>query len=131
MYIRFITQFINEDDENETGIFHALRYLCEHPLTNDEDVRNLKALNSWFNNNLDRPTKFSNATNKNPAPISLSWFKDTAKEHLRKTNEIIKILEKHDLVIERFTSKNPGYIVYEDDYQVSAVPYKNDRHRML
>jgi hypothetical protein len=131
MYIRFITQFINDDNEYETGIFHALRHICEHSLTSKEDVNELKALNRWFNANLDKPTKFSNATNKNPASISLSWFKDTAKEHLLKTNDIIKILERYDLIIERLISKNPGYIVYEDDHQVSAIPFKIDRTKVL
>jgi hypothetical protein len=131
MYIRFITQFINEDNENETGIFQAVRHICEHSLTSGEDSHELKLLNKWFNENLNRPTKFSNATNKNPAPISLSWFKDSAQEHLLKTNDIIKILKKYDLVIERFISKNPGYIVYEDEYQISAIPFKNDRHKFL
>jgi len=131
MYIRFITQFINEDQKIETGIFHTLRFICEHSLTLDEDKLKLKTLNGWFTANLDRPDKFSNATRNHPAPISLSWFKDSAKEHIKKVYEFIEILEKYHLVIDKVTSKNPGYIIYEDDYQVSAVPFKTDRKKVL
>ena len=131
MYIRFITQFMNEDKELETGIFHALRYIAEHPLTQEEDAKNLKALNRWFNGNLDRPDKFSNASRHNPVPISLSWFKDSAKEHITKVYEFTEILERYHLVIERVISKNPGYIIYEDEHQVSAIPFKTDRKKVL
>ena len=131
MYIRFITQFINEDHEPETSVFHALRFIAEDSLTQDEDANKLKVLNKWFNKNLDRPNKFSNASRHNPEAISLSWFKDSAKEHISRVYEIITILEKYHLVVERVISKNPGYIIYEDDYQVSTIPFKTDRKKVL
>jgi hypothetical protein len=59
LYHRFITQFINEDQEVETGIFHALSFICEHSLTLEEDKLKLKNLNGWFNANVDKPNKFS------------------------------------------------------------------------
>ncbi len=130
MYLRFITQFINEDQEVETGIFHALRFICEHTLTLEEDKLKLKNLNGWFNANLDKPNKFSNASRNHPEPISLSWFKDTANEHISKAYEFIEILEKYHLIVEKVTSKNHGYIIYEDDYQVSAIPFKTDKKKV-
>ncbi len=45
--------------------------------------------------------------------------------------ELIEILEKYDLIVERLISKNPGYIVYEDEYQVSAVPFKANRYKVV
>ncbi|MBS1532196.1 MAG: hypothetical protein JSU01_17975 [Bacteroidetes bacterium] len=131
MYLRFITQFINEYDEPETGVFQALRFIREHPSTSDEDVHTLKSLKDWFNANLEAPDRFSNASNKNPAAISLSWFKDSAKEHIKKIYEIREVLDKYAIVVEVVTTKNPGYIVYEDDYQVSAVPFKTDRKKVI
>ncbi len=130
MYIRFITQFINEYDETETGIFQALRFIRDHHSTPDEDVHTLKELRNWFNINLEAPNRFSNASNKNPAAISLSWFKDSAKEHIKKVYEVREVLYKYAIVVEVVTTKNPGYIVYEDDYQVSAVPFKTDRKKV-
>lgn len=131
MYIRFITQFTDEYGEIHTGIFSALRFVRELSFTQDEDVQKLKNLREWFNLNLDAPNKFSNANNKNPASISLSWFKDSAKDHIKKIYEINGLLLKYGVVVEVVTSKNPGYIVYEDDYQVSAVPFKSDRTKVL
>lgn len=132
MYLRFTTQFINPYGELETGIFMALKYLREdYSLTNDEDIIKLKGLTVWFGKNLEKPSRFSNGTSKHNAAISLSWFKDTASEHLKKMQEFIKIAEQYDMVVERIISKNPGYVVYEDEYQVSAIPFKNDRKNVI
>jgi len=132
MYLRFTTQFINPYNEPETGIFMALKFVRDdHPTATDEDVSKLKLLSGWFDQHLDKPDRFSNASNKNPANISLSWFKDSAKDHIQKVQELIKILERYDLVVERFSSKSPGYIVYEDEYQVSAIPFKADRNKVI
>lgn len=132
MYLRFTTQFINPYGELETGIFMALKYLRDdHSLTKDEDISKLKELSGWFNRNLDKPTRFSKGTSKLNADVSLSWFKDSAKEHIKKIQDLIEIAEQYDIVIDRIASKNPGYIVFEDEYQVSAVPFKTDRKRVI
>jgi hypothetical protein len=54
----------------------------------------------------------------------LSWFKYSAKEHIKKIQEFIEIAELYDIIIERVASKNPGYIVFEDEYQVSEYHLK-------
>jgi hypothetical protein len=132
VYLRFITQFINPYGELETGIFIALKFLRDdHFLTQDDDISELKKLSVWFNQNLEKPTRFSNGTSKYNADISLSWFKDSAKEHIKKIQELIEIAERYDIIVERVASKNPGYIVFEDEYQVSAVPFKTNRKRVI
>jgi hypothetical protein len=131
MYIRFTTQFINPYGELQPGIFTALKYLRDdHSLTKDDDVLKLKYLTGWFNQNLEKPTRLSNGTSKNNADISLSWFKDSAKQHIKKIQEFIDIAERYDLIIDRVFTKNPGYVVFEDEYQVSSVPFKSDRKRV-
>jgi hypothetical protein len=132
MYLRFTTQFINPYGELETGIFMALKYLRDdHSLTTDEDINKLKELSGWFNKNLEKPTRFSKGTSKFNADVSLSWFKDSAKEHIKKIQDLVEIAEQYDIIIDRIASKNPGYIVFEDEYQVSAVPFKTDRKSVI
>jgi hypothetical protein len=132
MYLRFTTQFINPYGVSETGIFMALKYLRDHhSLVKDHDINKLKELSGWFNRNLEKPSRLSKGTSKYNAHMSLSWFKDSAKEHIKKIQEFIEIAEKYDIMIERVASKNPGYIVFEDEYQVSAVPFKTDRKRVI
>jgi hypothetical protein len=132
MYLRFTAQFINPYGELQTGVFMALKYLRDdYSLTKEEDIHKLKELTNWFNQNLEKPTRLSNGTSKYNADISLSWFKDSAKEHIKRIQEFIQIAGQYDLVVERVVSKKPGYIVFEDEYQVSAVPFKIDRKRVI
>jgi len=132
MYLRFTTQFINPYGELETGIFMALKYLRDdHSLTKDDDEKKLKELSKWFDRNLEKPTRLSKGTSKLNADISLSWFKDSAKLHIKKMQEFIEIAERYDIIVERIASKNPGYIVLEDEYQVSAVPFRTNRKSVI
>ena len=131
MYIRFITQFIDEKGQNRTGLFQAMGFIRDHPLTDDKDEAKLKVLTIWFEENLEAPQWFANPKGRRHETKSLSWFKDSAKIHILKVNELIEILEKYDLIIERVTSKDLGHKVYEDEFQVSAEPLKSNRKRVV
>lgn len=124
MYLRFITQFINEVDKPEIGVFNAMHFIWEHRLTKDEDEAKLKELYAWFKGNLDAPPWFANPKGYPHESKALSWFKDTSKEHIMKMHEVMKILENYGITVERLTSKSaPGTIVYEDKIQISVVPW--------
>jgi hypothetical protein len=41
------------------------------------------------------------------------------------------VLERYDLVVEIVKSNNPGYIVYEDEFQIAAIPYGKEMQRVL
>jgi hypothetical protein len=42
-----------------------------------------------------------------------------------------EILERYDLVVDVVKSDNPGYIVYEDEYQVAAITYGKEIQKVL
>jgi hypothetical protein len=74
---------------------------------------------------LERPRKFTSA--KPPyyrkRQNGLSWFKDSAPEHIRKMREMSALLEHHDIRVRMIKTTRPGYVVYEDEFQVVAVPF--------
>jgi len=127
----FTTQFINEKGQNKTDLFQAMDFIRDHPLIDEEDEAKLQVLTLWFDENLDVPKWFTNPAGRRYETKSLSWFKDTAKSHILKVNELIEILEKYNLIIERVTSKNLWHTVYEDEFQVSAEPLKSQRKRVI
>jgi len=43
-----------------------LAFVHEWSLTEDDDIKQLKALRAWLNEKLEAPDRFSNANNKNP-----------------------------------------------------------------
>jgi hypothetical protein len=131
MYLRFKTQFINEDDRPNTGIFQAMKFIREHHLTDDEDEALLKELTKWFNDNLEEPNWYSDEKREYGVTAkAVCWFKDSAKVFIQKIHELIVILEKYDLILERVTTQHPGTIVYSDEFQIVAIPFKSERKKV-
>jgi hypothetical protein len=49
---------------------------------------------------------------------AVCWFKGSAGEHLAGVRELLPLLERHG-------AARPGYVAYEDAYQVAAVPFRD------
>ena len=56
----------------------------------------------------------------------ISWLKPTADEHIAKIRALITILEKNGYHVSQITTDRPGYVVFEDDHQVVAEPFRGD-----
>lgn len=83
----------------------------------------------WFGEHLKKPTRFTASKppfyrKKNKA---ISWFKDSAHEHLARIRELIAILEHHGISVRMLKSNRVGYIVYEDEFQIVAEPFADTR----
>jgi hypothetical protein len=89
----------------------------------DYEHDHLKNIIQWFNENLERPLKFSRSSHPHPKNKAVSWFRSTARCHLEKIREMVVILEKNGIHARMVKSQRPGYIVYEDEHQVVAEPY--------
>ena len=127
MYLRFVVADIDDDSERSLGVFHAARYLRDAGQLHayEEDLHDMGRW--WFNENLERPTRFTAAKapfyrKKNRA---LSWFKDTAVEHLSHVRELVAILGNHGVQVRTLKAKRVGYVVYEDEYQIVAEPFSD------
>ena len=91
--------------------------------TYEEDQHDIVRL--WFNTNLECPTRFTAAKapfwrKKNRA---LSWFKDTAFDHIAQIRGLVAILENHAVHVYTLKAQRVGYVVYEDEYQIVAEPF--------
>jgi hypothetical protein len=54
---------------------------------------------------------------------AISWFKDTAHEHLARVRELVVILEHHGVPVRMLKADRVGYVVYEDEFQIVAQPF--------
>lgn len=127
MFLRFVIPENDPDSGKRQGLFQAISDLqYEARLTvEEEDLYN--DLRRWFNEHLERPTRFSRASRHNPSNVAISWFKDSATSHISKMRELAAILETHDIAVEVIQTDRPGYIVYEDNYQVCAEPFRETK----
>ena len=123
MYIRFVINDKDEDSQKRLGIFHALRYLRDDGKLSSYEEEHMNEIVQWFADNLEKPTRFSKAKTKNPANKAISWFKDSAAEYISKMREIASVLRAYGIQVDMIKTERPGYIVYEDEYQVTAEPF--------
>ncbi len=116
MFIRFIVNEKHAKSNRRIGIFHAIRYLRDDGELTDDELREMDQVMEWFANHMEAPERFSRTK-------AISWFKDSAKEHISSIRKIITVLRAHDIEVEMVRTDKPGYLVYEDDYQVFAEPF--------
>ncbi|PQA86816.1 hypothetical protein CW354_15140 [Marinicaulis flavus] len=89
------------------------------------EVEELNELLSWFDDYLDAPTRFARSKNKHAHEKALSWFKPEADEHIDRARVLLALLGRHGVMSEMLTTAKPGMIIYEDDWQVAAIPFKD------
>jgi hypothetical protein len=127
MYLRFVVSELHKDSERGLGIFHAAWKLRDEGSLFLHEKEHLEKLRQWFNAHLKVPTRFT--TSKPPyyrkKNKAISWFKDSAHEHIAHIREMIAILESHGISVQMLKTERVGYIAYEDDHQVVAEPFSD------
>jgi hypothetical protein len=126
MLVRFVTTEIDECSQVAAGIFCAAYRLRDRDDLPYYEHEVLLDVLRWFDLYLERPWRFSR-TLRPRLRIAICWFRPSATEHIRKTWEMASVLENNDVPIRMLKTDCPGYIVYEDDYQVVAEPYGKTR----
>lgn len=127
MYLRYRAKYYNnETEKTEFGFFLAADYLKYHCIINSEDKNKLEYLIKWFNNNLPIPYYYNKEKNRQSSKAATSWFKETSGEFITQMNVLSNILEKNNIEVQRISSKKIlGKIIYEDDYQVTIIPFRD------
>ncbi len=120
MFVRFVILSSDSDTGKKTGILVAGHSLRDDGDISVEEHRELQIRLKWFNDNLHIPPTYDNPQNKK----ALSWFKDAAVKPIRYMWDLKRILDQHGLHVDVWKSRNPGRIIYEDGWQVVAIPAK-------
>lgn len=124
MFIRYITHEVDPDTGHERGILAVSYDLIHQELVSDYEEALINEHLVWLKKHLPIPDKFSrtrNAYHKNTH--GLSWLKSSATEALAHLRALVIILEEHGIPVTMVTSDKPGYVVYEDNWQVVAEPF--------
>jgi len=129
MYLRFVVADLDEDSAVELGIFHAVRYLREDGKLYSYEEAQHDIIRQWFNENLQKPTRFTASKppfyrKKNKA---ISWFKDSAHQHIAHARSLVAILQNHGVSVQMLKTERVGYVVYEDEHQIVAEPFIGER----
>ncbi len=124
-FIRFAIGKLDEDSRRKQGVFHAFADLRYYGSLYWYEIELAAELRDWFDEYLERPTRFSTSKGRTYGAQNraICWFRDSALKHIAKIREMVAILEAHDVKVEMLKTNKPGYVVYEDEFQVVAEPF--------
>ena len=128
VYLRFVVADSDEDSSKELGVFHAVRNLREGGKLYQHEEAQHDQIRQWFNENLERPIRFT--ASKPPfyrkQSKAISWFKDSAHEHIARVRDLVAILQQHGISVRMLKTDRVRYVVYEDEYQIVAEPFTGE-----
>ena len=78
----------------------------------------------WFNANLPVPKRLGVKAKGRWYRDGVCWFRDSAREMLGHAYALAALIEECGVRIDRVRSRDPGQILYRDDWQVVAKPEK-------
>jgi len=125
MFIRFVIEDLNPDSGRRQGLFHAAQSLREAGVLSGPDHERLESIRDWFNKHLKRPTRLAVSSRPHSKAQALSWNRDTATQHIAKMREFQEVLERYGLAVQMIKTKRLGYVLYEDEFQVTAYPFND------
>ncbi|MBZ5645259.1 MAG: hypothetical protein LAO19_21070 [Acidobacteriia bacterium] len=119
-YVRFVIGRKDEDSHVEQGIFQAAGQALEWRNITGSDAEQLNEVQAWFSKNLEKPTSFGRDTLR----LGICWFKTGSTEHISRIWEMVHILERNGIYVKKIRTDKPGYVIYEDEWQLVAEPFR-------
>ena len=81
----------------------------------------------WLERHLPVPDRFTRTRNASHKDThGLSWLKDSAAECVRRVRWVAEIIQQHGHPVDMRVTARPGYVVYEDDFQIVAEPFHGE-----
>ena len=106
-----------------SGVFGLVNRLAFAGELSAEEDRFRRVNNHWYDAAYPNPSDVDPAVYDHELnPRAAAWFKITAGHLLERVDGYLAILDRHGVGYEVVRSDRPGRIIYEDPYQVVAVP---------
>ena len=125
MLVRFVVKSLHQNSGRRQGLFQAAKELRESGALNADEWKRLERIGKWFDENLVRPPRMSVSRRPHSKSQAISWFKSAATEHINKMREFQQVLEAHGIAVQMIRTRRPGYVLYEDEFQVTAYPFND------
>jgi hypothetical protein len=123
-YLRFVVPARHRISQEPTGLFTAMYALQRQGELQPAELIWWRTVSRWFNKHLPAPNAAARSRRPHAPNRAIFWFKSSATEHVSRMREIATILEAHGVTVEVLQSARPGYVVYEDAFQVAADPFR-------
>jgi hypothetical protein len=123
MFIRFVTDRLDDDTSKPLGIFAVAYDLLEDDTLADFERTEIQQTINWFKSNLPIPDRFVRSRKPHREDKGICWLKSSATECMTHIRYLVHLVSDHDIVVRELTTDKPGYVIYEDDSQVVAEPF--------
>ena len=127
MYVRFVVNAVDDNSQRRMGVIIAAYELKHGDRLSAEELAHMNEITRWLDLNLEAPERFSRSRRSNAHAKAISWFRASALEHIEKVRSLCRLVERYGTSTVQITTRKPGYIVYEDEYQICAVPFADTR----
>lgn len=121
--IRFVTSNRHLPYGHRSGVFQAAYALWRQNVLTGPDQDELRAILDWFNEHLAKPGRLTPSRHPRAQNTAVSWVRASAHEHMTRLRRLVMLLELGGVRVDELRTRRPGYVVYEDDRQVVALPF--------
>lgn len=126
MLIRFVVHRRDRDSGEPLGIFQAMHFLSDRRQLSANEEARWDELRRWFTANLREPDRLTRSQRPGAPGAAVCWFRDSAAEHIARAREMVAILAEHGVEARMIRTNRPGYVIYEDEFQVAAEPFRGE-----
>jgi len=123
MYLRFVVAERDDSSQQPRGIFQALYRLRRAGELAAHEEAWFAETEDWFADHLERPRRLSETRRPNAPDRAISWLKASAVEHVSRMRDLVALLEHKGVSVQELRTVRPGYVVYEDEFQVATLPF--------
>ncbi|MXO90726.1 hypothetical protein [Pontixanthobacter aquaemixtae] len=121
-FVRFVCYRRVESQKQRLGLFQAFDEARDCDFAPSWALKQIGELSDWFQQHLTVPSQFSRGGWKGRGQPGLSWFKPAAADHIRQMHQLKLALEACGVHVDILTTRDPGHIIWQDEYQVVAEP---------
>jgi len=120
LYLRFVTDEIDPYSYRAQGVFQPAYALVRGDREVDAFVaEGLRTLLRWFEEHLPLPPRHRIPDR------AVFWFKAGGPAAMANVWELSRLIEEEGRRVRLIKTVKPGHVVFEDDYQVAAVPFRD------
>ena len=121
MYIRFVLPLFERRYGGEAGFFHeAYEIRDSEDRAPDWLRKELREQLSWFNEHLPAPGRIERRFKRRRTIHGLCWFQPSAAECIQRARYSGWLMTEAGAPVREIRSRNPGEVMWRDDYQLVA-----------
>jgi hypothetical protein len=127
--VRFVVPtWTHRESQVPIGVIGAAYELLRQDSLNHELRNELERWIGWFEENLTVPDRFNRTRSKGwyrRETRGISWLRTTAADHLAAMADLAACITRCGHATAEVRAERVGYVVYEDDVQVIAEPFRD------